>query len=211
MEHEMKITAALLIVDVQNDFCPGGALAVPGGNQVVEPLSRIAGYFAAAGLPVLASRDWHPRATKHFKEFGGVWPPHCIQDTFGAEFHANLKLPEGTLVFSKGSNSDSDSYSAFDGQSADGSYLGNTLVTLQVRNLYVGGLATDYCVCASVLDARKLGFEVTVLTNAIAAVNVANGDSETALELMKNAGVSFNTVSESIDKLQRLHLNNCAG
>ncbi len=194
----MTKAAALLIVDVQNDFCPGGALAVPGGDLVTPPLSLLAGYFAAAGLPVLASRDWHPPVTKHFRDYGGVWPPHCVQGTPGAEFHPDLRLPEGTLVFSKGSNPDSDSYSAFDGQSADGSYLGDTLAALQVDHLYVGGLATDYCVSASVLDARKLGFEVTVLTDAIAAVEVVAGDSEKALNLMKSAGVSFSTVDESM-------------
>jgi nicotinamidase/pyrazinamidase len=198
MERNMTKKAALLIVDVQNDFCPGGALAVPDGDQVAAPLSRLAGFFAAAGLPVLASRDWHPPVTTHFKDFGGVWPPHCIQDTAGAEFHPDLQLPEGTLVISKGGNPDSDSYSAFDGQSADGKNPGDTLATLQVGHLYVGGLATDYCVSASVLDARKLGFEVTVLTDAIAAVEVAAGDAEHALAVMKNAGVNFRTVEESL-------------
>lgn len=196
----MTKAAALLMVDVQNDFCPGGALAVPGGDRVVEPLSRIAGRFAAAGLPVLASRDWHPPVTKHFNGFGGVWPPHCLQNTPGAEFHPDLRLPEGTLVISKGSNPDSDSYSAFDGQNADGSCLGDILRTLQVDHLYVGGLATDYCVRASVLDARKLGLEVTLLTDAIAAVEVAAGDAERALDAMKKAGVTFSTVTEAISE-----------
>lgn len=197
----MTKKAALLIVDVQNDFCPGGSLAVPGGDQVAPPLSRIAGYFASAGLPVIASRDWHPPVTKHFNGFGGVWPPHCVQETFGAEFHPDLQLPEGTVVISKGSNPDSDSYSAFDGQSADGSYLGDFLAALQVDHLYVGGLATDYCVSASVLDARKLGFEVTVLTDAIAAVEVVAGDSAKALAFMESAGVSFSTIEGSILKI----------
>lgn len=201
MERNMKKKAALLIVDVQNDFCPGGALAVPDGDRVVEPLSRIAGYFAAAGLPVLASRDWHPPETKHFNAFGGMWPPHCIQDTPGAEFHPDLQLPEGTLVISKGSNPDSDSYSAFDGQSAEGVSLGDSLAAFQVDHLYVGGLATDYCVSASVLDARKLGLEVTLLTDAIAAVEVVAGDSAQALALMENAGVSIITVTGAISKI----------
>lgn len=197
----MANRAALLIVDVQNDFCPGGSLAVPGGDLVAPPLSRIAGYFATAGLPVLASRDWHPPETKHFKDFGGVWPPHCVQDTPGAEFHPDLRLPEGTLVISKGSNPDSDSYSAFDGLSADGRYLSDTLATLQVSCLYVGGLATDYCVSASVLDARRLGLEVTILTDAIAAVEVVAGDSAKAMDLMKSAGVVFNTIDEAVSKI----------
>jgi nicotinamidase/pyrazinamidase len=201
MERKMANRAALLIVDVQNDFCPGGSLAVPEGDLVAAPLSRIAGYFAAAGLPVLASRDWHPPITTHFNSFGGAWPPHCIQETAGAEFHPDLRLPEGTLIITKGSNPESDSYSAFDGLSSQGISLGDTLTALKVDHLYVGGLATDYCVSASVLDARKFGFEVTLLTDAIAAVEVAAGDSAKALELMKNAGVSFSTTEESILKI----------
>jgi nicotinamidase/pyrazinamidase len=201
MERKMAHRAALLIVDVQNDFCPGGSLAVPEGDLVAPPLSRIAGYFATADLPVLASRDWHLPVTTHFNSFGGAWPPHCIQETAGAEFHPDLRLPEGTLIITKGSNPESDSYSAFDGLSSQGISLGDTLTALKVDHLYVGGLATDYCVSASVLDARKFGFEVTLLTDAIAAVEVAAGDSAKALELMKNAGVSFSTTEESILKI----------
>jgi nicotinamidase/pyrazinamidase len=194
----MKPDAALLIVDVQNDFCPGGALAVPGGDRVAEPLSRAAGCFAAAGLPVLASRDWHPAVTRHFKGFGGVWPPHCVQETPGADFHPALRLPEGTLVISKGDDADSDSYSAFDGHSADRGSLGDILAALHVRRLFVGGLATDYCVRSSVLDARKAGLEVTVLSDAIAGVNITAGDSAMALEEMEHAGVTFCTTDEAI-------------
>ena len=193
----MKKDAALLIVDVQNDFCPEGALAVPGGDRVVEPLSRVAESFAAAGLPVVASRDWHPSITRHFKGFGGVWPPHCVQETLGAAFHPALRLPEGTLVISKGSDPDSDSYSAFDGRSADGSSLGDILAAQHVRHLYVGGLASDYCVRSSVMDARKAGLEVTVLADAIAGVDVVAGDSEKALEEMGRAGVTFCTTDEA--------------
>lgn len=197
----MKKEAALLIVDVQNDFCPKGALAVPDGDRVVEPLNRVAGCFAAGGLPVLASRDWHPPVTGHFREFGGIWPPHCIQDSPGAAFHPALHLPEGTLVISKGSNPESDSYSAFDGRSTDGSTLADVLADLHVRHLYVGGLATDYCVRSSVLDARKAGLEVTVLTDAIAGVDVIAGDSEKALEEMGRNGVTFCTTDESIHQI----------
>jgi nicotinamidase/pyrazinamidase len=197
----MKKSTALLLVDVQNDFCPGGALAVSGGDHVVEPLNRISGYFAAVGLPVLASRDWHPQETKHFKDFGGVWPPHCVQGTPGAEFHPALRLPEGTIVISKGGTPDSNAYSAFDGQSADGVCLGDVLKKLQVEHLYVGGLATDYCVSASVFDAVKKGLEVTLLTDAIAAVEVVAGDSAKALEMMKNAGVRFCTTDEHISQI----------
>jgi nicotinamidase/pyrazinamidase len=192
----MKKNAAVLIVDVQNDFCPGGALAVPNGDRVVEPLSRIAEYCAAEGLPVFASRDWHPPATRHFKEYGGVWPAHCIQDTSGAAFHHDLRLPEGTLVITKGNNPDSDAYSAFDGHDSEGRCLGDILKKLRVEHLYVGGLATDYCVCASALDARATGIAVSILTDAIAGVDVVAGDSEKALDVMKNAGISLVTEKE---------------
>ena len=197
----MKKGAALLIVDVQNDFCQYGALAVPGGDRVVEPLSRVAESFAAAGLPVLASRDWHPPVTGHFRESGGMWPPHCIQESPGAAFHPALRLPEGTLVISKGSDPDSDSYSAFDGRSADGRPFRDLLDLLEIHHLYVGGLATDYCVRSSVLDARKAGLEVTVLSDAIAGVDIAAGDSAKALDEMGYAGAAFCTTDESLHQI----------
>jgi nicotinamidase/pyrazinamidase len=193
----MKKDAALLIVDVQNDFCPDGALAVPGGDLVVEPLSRTAGCFAAAGLPVLASRDWHPPVTRHFREFGGAWPAHCVQGTPGAAFHPALRLPEEALIISKGSDPAADAYSAFDGRSAGGKTLVALLAERQVTHLYVGGLATDYCVRSSVLDARKAGLDVTVLADAIAGVEVAPGDSGRALEEMRRAGATFCTADEA--------------
>jgi len=197
----MKNGAALLIVDVQNDFCPDGALAVPGGDRVVGPLNRVAECFAAAGLPVLASRDWHPPVTRHFRESGGRWPPHCIQDSPGAAFHPALRLPEGTLVISKGGDPDSDAYSAFDGRSGDGRSFRDMLDLLEIRHLYVGGLATDYCVRSSVLDARKAALEVTVLTDAIAGVELAAGDCEKALEEMGRAGATFCTTDEAARRI----------
>lgn len=199
----MTKDSALLLVDVQNDFCPGGALPVPDGDKVVEPLNRIASSFAAAGLTVVASRDWHPPVTRHFSEYGGAWPPHCVKDSPGARFHPDLHLPEGTLFVSKGNDPDSDSYSSFDGVSADGSSLGEILAGLQVKHLYVGGLATDYCVRSSALDAKKAGFEVTLLTDAIAGVNIVAGDSEEALEEMGRAGIDFCTADEAISRIRR--------
>lgn len=194
----MKKNAALLIVDVQNDFCPGGALAVPGGDRVVGPLNRAAGCFADAGLPVLASRDWHPPVTRHFREYGGVWPPHCVQDSPGAAFHPSLLLPEGTVVITKGSDPAMDAYSAFDGRDREGRLLGEVLASRQVQHLFVGGLATDYCILSSVLDARRAGLEVTVLTDAVAGVDVAEGDSKKALEEMRKAGADFCAGEEAV-------------
>lgn len=193
----MEKDAALLLVDVQNDFCPGGALPVPDGNKVVAPLNRAAACFASAGLAVVASRDWHPAVTAHFREFGGAWLSHCVQGSSGAAFHPALHLPDATVVISKGLSPDSDSYSAFDGQSEDGVSLIDILSGLNIRTIYVGGLATDYCVRASVLDARKAGLEVTVLTDAIAGVDVTSGDSEKALAEMALSGVTFCSTDEA--------------
>lgn len=190
--------AALLVVDVQNDFCPGGALPVPDGDRVVVPLNGLASCFAAAGVVVVASRDWHPAVTSHFSEFGGLWPPHCVQGSHGAAFHPALRLPGATVVISKGTGPDSDSYSAFDGRSDDGVLLADILSARNIRKLYVGGLATDYCVRSSVLDALGAGYEVTVLEDAVAGVDVAQGDSERALEEMRSAGASFCTIGEAV-------------
>lgn len=192
-----KKDAALLLVDVQNDFCLGGALPVPDGDKVVVPLNRVASCFEAAGLAVVASRDWHPEVTCHFKEFGGAWPPHCVQGSPGAAFHPALRLPDATVVISKGISPDSDSYSAFDGRSEDGMSLDETLSALNIRRLYVGGLATDYCVRSSVLDALSAGYEVTVLVDAIAGVDINQGDSVKALEEMRLAGAAFCTAGET--------------
>jgi nicotinamidase/pyrazinamidase len=183
--------SALLIVDVQNDFCPGGSLAVAHGDAVVAPLSAAAARMAAAGRPVFASRDWHPAHTAHFQEMGGPWPPHCVQDTPGAAFHPGLRLPGGTVVISKGTDAADDGYSAFEGHDATGQPLAALLRDAGVDHLYVGGLATDYCVRASVLSALAAGLRVTVLDDAIAAVEVQPGDGERALAEMRAAGAEF--------------------
>jgi nicotinamidase/pyrazinamidase len=179
---------ALVIVDVQNDFCPGGALAVPHGDQVVAVLNRYAERFARRRAPIFASRDWHPARTRHFKAFGGVWPPHCVQDTPGAAFHAGLRLPAGTEIVSKGMDPDADAYSCFQAETEDSMPFAAALGEHGVSRLFVGGLATDYCVKATVLDALKEGFEVVVLQDAVAAVDVAPGDGERALDAMQAAG-----------------------
>ncbi|GIV09329.1 MAG: nicotinamidase [Fimbriimonadales bacterium] len=189
---------ALLIVDVQNDFCPGGALAVSEGDQVIPPLNRAADAVAQQGGLVLASRDCHPRETKHFAEFGGKWPVHCVQGTHGAEFHSNLKLPEGTVIISKGVGAEDDGYSAFEGRTADGRTLHAVLQAHGVQRLLVGGLATDYCVRASVLDALQHGYEVIVLADAIRGVNLQPDDSERALQEMQRAGARLMTTADAL-------------
>lgn len=194
----MAAETALLIVDVQNDFCPGGALAVNEGDQVIPPLNEAAAAVAQRGGLVLASRDWHPRQTKHFAEFGGKWPVHCVQGTEGAAFHPNLRLPEGTMIISKGTGTEDDGYSAFEGHTDSGETLDAVLRKHGIKRLLVGGLATDYCVRASALDALKHGYEVIVLTDAIRGVDLQPGDSERALQEMQSAGAHLMTTAEAL-------------
>jgi nicotinamidase/pyrazinamidase len=192
----MKDTGpALLLVDVQNDFCPGGALAVPEGHRVIPVLNRAIERFQAEGRPVYASRDWHPRDTKHFKERGGPWPPHCVADSSGAKFHPELRLPQNAVVVSKGQDRNDDGYSAFEGVTDSGRTLAEDLRARGVSELYVGGLATDYCVRATVLDARRNGFAVTVLTDAVAGIG--RDDAARALEDMRAAGASLESSDQS--------------
>lgn len=192
--------AALLIVDVQNDFCPGGALQIREGDRILAPINRAAERFAAAGLPVLATRDWHPPQTGHFRQYGGLWPVHCVRDTAGAEFHPGLRLPPGTLVLSKGTDPAADGYSAFEGVTDDGRPLAEVLRELRVQCLFICGLATDYCVRRTVLEALPWGLEVVVLNDAVAGVDLNPGDSARAMEEMIVAGARVATVGE-LDRL----------
>jgi len=185
---------ALVIVDVQNDFCPAGALSVPGGHEVVAPLNCYAERFAEAGAAVFASRDWHPRRTKHFQEHGGLWPPHCVQGSPGADFHPALRLPEGTRVVSKGMDPEEDAYSCFQARDQRERPFAEALRERGVRRLFIGGLATDYCVKATALDAVKAGLEVVVLEDAVRAVDLEPGDGRRALEEMRAAGAHFVTL-----------------
>ncbi len=190
--------SAVLVVDVQNDFCPGGALAVPGGDRVIEPLNRVIEWAASHEVPVYASRDWHPPDAAHFKAYGGIWPVHCVQDTEGARFHPALRLPPTATIITKGDQPSSDGYSAFEGHTPTGVTLTHALREKGVQHLYVGGLATDYCVRHSVLDALKAGFAVTVLSDASAGVEVNAGDSARAIDDMRTAGAKFATTEEVV-------------
>ena len=176
---------ALIVVDVQNDFCPGGTLAVPHGDEVVEPLNQLIDEFLERGAPVYKSRDWHPPTTKHFAKYGGTWPVHCVQNTRGAEFHPALRDDPRINVISKGLG-DKDCYSAFDETD-----LASQLRQQQVEEVVVGGLATDYCVKHTVLEALKQGFKVKALNNAMRAVEVQPGDGERAIEEMRAAGAEI--------------------
>ena len=184
MATKLTPSDALLLVDVQNDFCPGGALAVTDGDAVVPVLNEWIAAAVQGGALVIASRDWHPADHLSFAEQGGPWPPHCVQETPGAAFHADLELPDDAAVVSKADRPDHEAYSAF-----DSGELGEKLQAAGIRRLWVGGLATDYCVKASVLDAVEMpGLDVHVITDAIRAVDVAPGDGEAALKAMRGAG-----------------------
>lgn len=177
---------ALIVVDVQNDFCPGGSLAVANGDEVVAPLNELAKEFLDRGEPVFKTRDWHPERTKHFTAYGGTWPVHCVQDTRGAEFHADLIDDPRITIISKGSDESADGYSGFDGTN-----LARLLREKGVAEVWIGGLATDYCVKHTVLDARLEGFAVKALADAMRAVNVKPTDGARAIEEMKAAGAEI--------------------
>ncbi len=182
---------ALVIVDVQNDFLPGGSLAVPAGDAVIAPLNAAIDAFARRSLPVIATRDWHPANHCSFQPQGGRWPPHCVAGSSGAEFAAGLRLPRNVLIVSKATRPETDAYSAFQGTD-----LAMRLPPLGVKRLVVGGLATDYCVLETVADALALGFHVVVLTDAIRAVDVRAGDGLAAIEKMAAGGAHLRTTQD---------------
>jgi len=192
----MKKKNALVMVDVQNDFCPGGALPVPEGDKVVPVLNKYIQLFQKAGLVIYASRDWHPEKTKHFKAFGGVWPPHCVQGTKGAEFHPALKLSPQDIILTKGEDPNEDSYSGFQAHDPGKKPFASSLKEKGIDHLYVGGLATDYCVRATVLDGLKQGFKVTVLMDAIKGVDIKPGDSANAIKEMEKTGADTTTIKD---------------
>lgn len=174
---------ALLVVDVQNDFLPGGSLAVPAGDMVVAALNRYLARFESAGLPIYATRDWHPPDHCSFREQGGVWPPHCVAGTEGAAFSPLLQLPASAVVISKAARREVDAYSGLAGTG-----LAERLREADIVRLFVGGLATDYCVLNTVRDALEQGFAVVLLLDAIRAVDVAPGDGQRAIAEMLRLG-----------------------
>ena len=173
---------ALLIVDLQNDFCRGGALAVRNGDTIVPVVNSLMPRFPL----VVASRDGHPANSVHF----GKWPVHCVADTPGADFHPALRRDLITRVFLKGTGNSDDGYSAFEATNED---LEGFLKGRGVTELHVCGLATDYCVKASALDAARRGFKTFVVTDAAAAVDVNPGDGQKALDAMSSAGIELIT------------------
>jgi len=174
---------ALIVVDVQNDFLPGGALAVPDGAAVLPAINACLARFAARKLPVFATRDWHPADHCSFHAQGGPWPPHCIAGTVGAAFPQALALPAGAQRVSKATEAQRDAYSGFSGTD-----LAARLHNEQVRRVFVAGLATDYCVLNTVLDALAAGFETVLLEDGIRAVDLQPGDGAAAIARMAAAG-----------------------
>jgi len=185
VRNELRQGDALLVIDVQNDFCPGGALPIAHGDEVVPVLNRWLAQAGENNIPVYASRDWHPAGHVSFKESGGEWPPHCLQDTDGAAFHSDLNLPESVIKVTKGVRFDHDQNSAFDETG-----LAAELRRRDVETVFVGGLAQDVCVLATVLDARREGFQVVLIERATRPVSPDGGNK--ALSDMRAAGAEIN-------------------
>ncbi|HDQ00073.1 MAG TPA: nicotinamidase [bacterium] len=190
----MKNQPALLIVDLQNDFCPGGALGVEGGDLIVPIINRYAEWFQNKGLPIFVSRDWHPEETKHFKQHGGPWPVHCVRNTKGAEFYQDFMLPENAIILSKGTDPEKHGYSVFDAHDSENRPFIELLKNKKVNELYIAGLATDYCVRMTSLDALKNGFGINVLIDAVKGVDPK--DSQKAIEEIKSMGGNLKVLQD---------------
>ena len=187
---------ALLVVDVQRDFCPGGALAVKGGDEVVPRLNRVILAAEKSGVPTFFTRDWHPPDHMSFKAQGGIWPPHCVQCTPGAEFHPALMVPTDAVVISKGDDPSAEAYSGFQGTD-----LAQRLTKSGVTEVVIGGLTTDYCVKQTSLDAKEAGFRASVMEDCIRAVNVRPGDGAKAISTIRKSGVKMIDSSAVIEKM----------
>lgn len=197
----MKAKRALLVVDVQNDFCPGGALGIPGGDKIIPGINKYIRFFVKKKFPIIASRDWHPVRTAHFRDFGGVWPVHCIQNSRGAAFHPGLKLPKRRVIYVyKGMDPAKDSYSVFQAEDDQGVGFAHLLKILGVKELYIAGLATDYCVKFTSKDALKAGYKVKVLMDAVKGVDLKPGDSEKALKEIMKLGAKKITLKNTEEK-----------
>jgi nicotinamidase/pyrazinamidase len=189
-------TTALIVVDVQNDFAdPAGSLSVKGGDAIIQTVNGEIDMASAAGAQVVATQDWHPESTPHFAKDGGIWPVHCVADTWGSALHPDLALPEDAPRIHKGANGE-DGYSGFTMRDpTSGEEIPTELDALLrdrgITDVVVVGLATDYCVSATALDAARLGYGTGVLTDAIASVDLQPGDGERALQSMRDAGVAM--------------------
>ncbi|NDP39808.1 MAG: isochorismatase family protein [Rhodoferax sp.] len=186
----LQVGDALLIVDVQSDFLAGGSLAAPQSDEVIPVLNGYLAAFQQAGLPVLATRDWHPSDHCSFRPQGGPWPPHCVAGSAGANFASGLKLPVDVIVISKATDRQRDAYSGFEDTELD-----PLLRKAGVSRLFIGGLATDYCVLHTVRDALKLGYQTLLLQDAVRAVDVQPGDGERAVADMLKQGARAVTLN----------------
>lgn len=191
--------SALLVVDVQNDFCPGGALGVQDGDQIVPIINRLMPLFPQ----VYSTQDWHPVKHCSFMEQGGIWPPHCVQHTRGAEFHRDLHQQEINRFFYKAVEIEKDAYSGFEGSDENANSLQAVLQEKKITRLYIAGLATDYCVKATAIDGLQNGYDVYVIVDAVEAVNVKSGDGEKALEEILKRGAHLIRSDELIKKARR--------
>jgi len=191
----MQRRAALLVIDVQVDFCPGGALPVPNGDLVIPVLNKYLELFNKRGTPIFASRDWHPQDSKHFIGNGGIWPPHCVQGSRGARFHPEIMLPKETIVISKGMAAWDNGYSAMQGLTENGTPFTMLLRHMKLDRLFVGGLATDYCVKETVIEALQEGFGITLLIDAVRGVDLQRGNAELAIAAMVEAGADTATLA----------------
>lgn len=199
--YNLSSSDALLVADMQIDFLPGGALPIANADELIPVINDYIKRFREVNAPVLASRDWHPPNHMSFKEQGGSWPPHCVQNTDGANFHPNLKLPSQTIIFSKATDPKHEAYSAFDGTN-----LAEELHKISVKRLFIAGVATDYCVVNTVLDAQKLGFETIVLMDAVRGIDVNPDDVKSAVESMLKSGAEQATVADFPNVEDRLPL-----
>ena len=180
---------ALLIVDIQNDFLPGGSLGVHEGDQVIPLINADIKEALDANIPIIASRDWHPANHISFIPQGGRWPPHCVQNTTGAAFNEAMNLPESAIIINKAFKADAESYSAWSGETEGGKSLPDLLKELGVKRLIIGGLALDYCVKATSIDAVTNGMIVLVQLQSTRAISPETGKA--AIEAMSAAGVQF--------------------
>ncbi|HRQ05001.1 MAG TPA: nicotinamidase [Nitrosomonas halophila] len=174
---------ALIIADMQHDFLPGGSLAVPEGDAIIPLLNQYIARFEAGNLPVFATRDWHPANHCSFVQQGGIWPPHCIAHTPGADFHPALNWPPGTHVISKATAQEKEAYSGFEDTALD-----SLLRAHGVRRLFIAGIATEYCILQTVKDALRKGYRVFVLEDGVRAINLQPDDGAQAIQEMRQSG-----------------------
>lgn len=187
MTSRYKKGDALLIIDAQNDFFPGGALPVAEGDQIITTINNWLAARSDAGIPVFASRDWHPIDHCSFKEQGGPWPMHCVQNSKGAEIHSQINLPDDAIIVNTAYEPSKEAYSAFQGQTPDGLGLHEAMQKKDIKRIWLVGLAQDFCVCESAIDGRKKGYEVHLLIKGTKPIHEETG--EDALQRMRAAGV----------------------